>query len=421
MAAEIQPENGPVTGKQRIVALDLMRGIAVLGILLANITAFAHVDLAYYWPPALPGGANEGDKLVWLAQFVLVDGKFRGLFSILFGAGLALFVERAGRFDRAVWLQARRLFWLALFGLAHFTLLFNGDILFAYATGGLVALLFLLLDGRRLLSIGIAWALLGGGMMVLSYEGIARAELGAGNVPAEAIQYYKDFWDNRLAMAALQEQLVSTGSYWDILRYRVLGESAGLGSQFTTNLYETVPLMLMGMGFYRLGLFRPAPETPHWQGLALAAVALGLAGNLATGLFVYWHDFPPFTTQLGFFGFSLLFNVPMLAGGIPLLARWAGRSREGWLQRRLAAAGRMAFSNYVGTSLVMMLVFHGWAGGLFGTLHRVELFPVVLLGWALMLLWSQPWLARFRHGPLEYLWRCLTYWRAFPFLRREGG
>ena len=77
----------------------------------------------------------------------------------------------------------------------------------------------------------------------------------------------------------------------------------------------------------------------------------------------------------------------------------------------------MAFSNYIGGSAVMMLIFHGWAGGLWGQFHRDGLLAFVLLGWVLMLAWSKPWLERFRYGPLEWLWRCLTYGKRFPFRR----
>ncbi len=94
-----------------------------------------------------------------------------------------------------------------------------------------------------------------------------------------------------------------------------------------------------------------------------------------------------------------------------------GTRTSGWLVERISAAGRAAFTNYIGTSLVMLLVFHGWAGGLYGELGRSELYLVMFATWALMLLWSKPWLARFRFGPLEWLWRCLTYWRIFPLRR----
>ncbi|MCB2052554.1 MAG: DUF418 domain-containing protein, partial [Novosphingobium sp.] len=94
-----------------------------------------------------------------------------------------------------------------------------------------------------------------------------------------------------------------------------------------------------------------------------------------------------------------------------------GATAQGWLAERLSAAGRMAFSNYLGTSLLMMSIFHPWAGGLWGELTRPELYLVVALGWAVMLMWSKPWLARYRYGPLEWLWRCLTYWQLFPLRR----
>src|SRR5690606_37830304 len=110
----------PVGRDQRIVALDFIRGIAVLGILFPNIVAHGDAILSYFWPPNLPGGASEADKAFWLFQLVLIDGKFRGLFTLLFGAGMMLFMERAWARGATRWLQARRLAWLALFGLIHF-------------------------------------------------------------------------------------------------------------------------------------------------------------------------------------------------------------------------------------------------------------------------------------------------------------
>ena len=130
----------PVGAGERLVTLDFIRGIAVLGILFPNIVAYANPTMAYFWPKALPGGAEPFDEWVWLGQLVLIDGKFRGLFTLLFGAGMMLFIERVWARDGTRWLQARRLFWLMLFGLAHFFLLWTGDILFMYAIAGFGAL-----------------------------------------------------------------------------------------------------------------------------------------------------------------------------------------------------------------------------------------------------------------------------------------
>lgn len=409
--------SAPVASGERIVALDLVRGIAVLGILLANVTAFSHPELAYYWPPALPDGGNLADRLVWLAQYVLVDGKFRGLFTVLFGAGLVLFIERAGADIRAMGLQARRLAWLALIGLAHFFLLFPGDILFSYACGGIFALLAWQLSARQLVLIGAGWAMLGAGMQLLNYLTPILIEAGSVAGQADAVSYYQQFWQGQLLKADLQGQLLANGSYWDVLRYRVQGESELLLSYFTYAFFETIPLMMLGMGLYRGGVFSGAAAAGRWRSMAWVGVCAGLALNLAAGLFVMSRGFPPFLTQGAVFGFSGLANLPLLIGGTMLAADWASRPHPGWLAERLVQAGRMALSNYVGTSLVMVLVFQGWAGGLFGTLHRLDLLLVVLLGWALMLTFSRAWLARFAQGPLEWLWRCLTYWRLFPLRR----
>ena len=414
----------PVSGGERLVALDWLRGFAVLGILLANITVFSNNDVAYYYPDALPGGAYLSDKLAWLAQFVLVDGKMRGIFTILFGAGMVLFIEKFGATGKGYVVQIRRLALLAAFGAAHFYLLFKGDILFSYACAGFFALFAVPLTARLQLSIGIVWALAGAALQGFAYVPAAMGEAGSASFTNDLFtqQFFREFWEMQLEASRIEGEVIASGSYPDIVAYRVLSESRMLVSGFVQGFYETIPLMLIGMGLYRTGVFARGreegdEERPHWHGLALAALTLGVVLNVATGLIVFASGFPPFLTQLAFFGASQFANVFVLVGGVPLLARYAMRANGGWLGTRLVAAGRMAFSNYIGTSLVMMLVFHGWAGGLFGRLHRLELYLVVALGWLLMLAWSRPWLDRYRQGPLEWVWRCLSYGRWFPLRR----
>ncbi len=423
MQADLEPytHSGPTSRSDRLDSLDKIRGIAVLGILLANVTAFGHTNIAYYWPQALPGGGSENDQIAWLAQFVLVDGKFRGLFSILFGAGLALFIERKSELSRALVLQWRRLAWLLLFGLLHFFLLFRGDILFGYAIAGFFALLFRHMPAEKLFAIGIIWALVASGLQILNYltpaliEGSA-SEAGTG----EAVAYYSEFWQGRLVAAREQADVMAFGSYVDVLRYRVVEEAHLLVGYVTYGFFETIPLMLIGMGFYRSGMFAPSDNVFEWRWVASAALLAGITINLLVGLAVYRAGFPPYFTQLAFFGASGVGNTFILLGGTALLARWAVRDRKSWFGERLALAGRMALSNYIGTSLVMMLVFQGWAGGLYGTLGKLDMLPVVLLGWAFMITFSRIWLARYRYGPLEWLWRCLTYGRRFPLKKLES-
>lgn len=417
----------PVAENERLVALDLIRGIAVLGILVANIVGYAHPDLAYYWPGALPGGGNAADRWVWLVQFVAIDGKLRALFTMLFGAGLVLFVERLGNDGHAVAVQVRRLGWLLLAGLLHYALLFSGDILFTYACAGLIALPFLRMDGQRALVLGVIWLVVSGLFQVLAYMTPMLVEAGAADLPRQlAPSYYGDFWNEKLAEVARQMRILGGDSLGQVVRWRLVDQGQVLVQYFTWSFFETVPLILLGMGFYRCGLFSAAgsdgedPPARTWRRLwlAWAGVLLGVGLTLATGLWVLTEGFPPLLTMFVYFGAAPLTNLPLVLGGTVLLARWASRTppagQRGWLVDRLVLAGRMAFTNYVGTSLVMALVFQGWAGGLFGQLHRVDLLLVVVMGWAMMLGFSRLWLARFRYGPLEWMWRCLAYWRWFP-------
>lgn len=404
----------PVRLANRLISLDVIRGLSVLMILVANVSAFAQPDLAYYWPPAMPGGANDGDALVWLAQFVTVDGKFRGLFTILFGASMLLFLDKFENEARGTVMQLRRLAWLLLFGLAHFFLLFRGDILFSYAVAGMVALFFTRMSGDRLLALGLIWATIGGILSSLDYLTPALIEAGSEPAVEGAISYYREYWAEQQLEAQLQQALIGNGTYWNIFSYHWQSGPGLLTSYVIYCFFETIPLALMGMGLFRLGVFAAPEEGASWHRLAMAGVATSLLLNLAMGLHVMQDGFPPYQTQLVFFGLTGVTNLPFLLGAPVLLAHWAWAARESWLAERLALAGRMAFTNYLGTSLVMVLVFQGWAGGLFGQMHRVEMLAAVGLGWALMITGSRLWLARYRQGPLEWLWRCLSYRTLFP-------
>src|SRR5690606_2161812 len=409
----------PVASDERIVSLDFIRGIAVLGILFANIVAFGHPMLAYFWPEALPGGGTEADGWVWLFQFTFIDGKFRGLFTLLFGAGIYLFMERAWARGATWRLQARRLLWLLLFGAAHFYFLFVGDILFLYAVSGLIALPMLRWSAQSQLWTGLVWYLLGALALTgtLGMQAALESNPEARAMPAAGWSQMIAAWREQVDEAAAETAVLTAGSYGDVLAYRVAEQSDQLAIGAAMSLFETVPLILLGMALYRLGFFSGALHPAGMRRWGWAGLLGGALVTLALGWWGVASDFPPFLTQFLFNGASAFPRLAMTLGIAALLVLWAPRAAEGWLGSRFVAAGRMAFSNYVGTSLVMMLVFQGWAGGLYGELGRASLFPVVLFGWVLMLAWSRPWLRHFRYGPLEWLWRCLTYGRTFPFRR----
>ncbi|MBO9519246.1 MAG: DUF418 domain-containing protein [Porphyrobacter sp.] len=407
----------PISAAERIVALDFIRGIAVLGILFPNIVAYGHPMLAYYWPEALPGGSTAFDRYVWLFQFVLIDGKLRGVFTLLFGAGLILFLDRTSARGGSADLQIRRLAWLGVFGIAHTFLIWTGDILLLYALAGFGALLMTGWDARTQFRIGVAW-FLAGALIFSAAIGTAVVAEGIPTMPdptplsyEQAQQGAADFVKD----ANEETDVTQVGDWPGLVAWRVAEEGPGLPFELLFfALVETIPLMLIGMALYRMGLFEGHLDRARLRRWGWIGLVGGAVLTLPVGLWVMWAGFPILLTQFAFNGLSAFLHLPMVLGLTVLLSLWAGTAAKGWLGSRIVAAGRMAFSNYLGGSILMMFVFQGWAGGLFGQLHRIGLLPFVVLAWVLMLAWSKPWLARFRYGPLEWLWRCLTYWQLMP-------
>jgi len=172
----------------------------------------------------------------------------------------------------------------------------------------------------------------------------------------------------------------------------------------------------MGMALYRAGLFDGRIDRRTQRRWGWWGVGAGTLLTLALGLWTLADGLSYTGTMFAHLGGSALTRLPVVLGLAALLALW-GPAACGWLGSRVTAAGRMAFSNYLGTSLVMLVVFQPWGLDQFGALDRPRLYLVVAACWVIMLAWSKPWLARFRYGPLEWLWRCLTYGRLVALRR----
>ncbi len=406
----------PVAATERIDTLDFIRGLAVMGILAANIVAFGQPMDAYTYPTAFKTDPGDPGGWMWIAQFILIDGKMRGLFTLLFGAGLYLFMEKAWAKGATRSLQAWRLVILGLFGMIHFFFIWPGDILFYYALFGLVALACLRWAAKTQLWVGLGGYILG----VLFNAGLVMPWLivdtsfgeSSPDMLAERANMIAEA-EATLARSDVPNAAIASGDYVTLVAHRLTEQwSEPLMSSLLFG-WETLPLMLIGMALYRFGFFSGAFERGklvRWGWIGL--MAGGLA-HLAIGLVVRAHDFSYYAGLAGFFGLSMLPRLWMVLGLAALLVAWAP-SATGWLGERVRAAGRAAFTNYLGTSVVMMFVFHGWALGLFGQLNRPQLYLVVALAWVVMLAWSKPWLERYRYGPLEWLWRCMTYRTLFP-------
>lgn len=404
------------TSSDRILTLDVIRGIAVMGIFSVNIVGMAMIQSAYFYPPDF--GFDAGyDKAMWTLNSIFVDGRFRSLFSILFGASMIVVIERAVAAGKKGWqVHYPRMIVLLLFGLAHYYLLWRGDILALYALCGVIVLVAIDWTWVQQLGAGLTAYFVGSiyHIGVLGPLWVAN-ETALGRSPefAELADSTRAFIEIQLADGEREAAIAARGSWFDYVRHAAEDHTWNWWDVFLSSAPETIALMLIGMALYRAGLFdgrlsRRSQAIWGWVG-----VTVGIALTVPIGLWV-WHDGFTFTgTALASHGLQSVTRLPMILGLAALLALY-GPYATGWLGSRITAAGRAAFTNYIGTSLIMLAVFQGWGLGLFGTLSRGQLYLVAIAGTVLMLSWSQPWLSRFRYGPLEWLWRCLTYRRVFP-------
>lgn len=398
----------------RLVALDFVRGVAILGILLLNIVGFAWPEIVYVSPRAPTAPVSIADDWTWLTIFVLADGKFRGLFSLLFGASMLLFVERAEASGRdGATLQRRRLGWLALFGLAHFFLLWWGDILFLYAVCGFLALPMRAWSPRKLTATGLTIYTVGVLVMGSLTASGAAPWLGlsetSGESPAEMFERHGD---------EARAEIAATLAPWsDHVAHMVRDAWTDPLLTVSYSWFETIPLILIGMALFKSGLFAGSWNADRLRRWSWRGIGGGLVLTLPFAWWLWREQFALALTLFVWLGPAALGRLASTVGYATLGVILARRFSTSALGERLVACGRMAFSNYIATSLVMTFVFHGWGLGLYARYGRSELMGFVALGWALMLAWSKPWLARFRFGPLEWLWRSLTYGRVAPLRR----
>ena len=405
---------------RRIVTLDVIRGIAVMGIFSVNVVAFAFIFPAYMNPSAA-GGHHGIDLATWFANFVLIDGKMRGLFSILFGASTLLVIERAiaeGRSGASV--HFRRMFVLALFGLAHFYFIWFGDILFLYAAIGMLAYLFVRKPPKSLLIWAAALFLLNAAMMAAScaYFRSADAEAhSADATPNEIRAWNKSVaWGRQSDEKTARDIAIHRGSAVDRAEHML---SERTFEPFGSLIFfgpETLALMLLGMAGYKSGYLTGDWSDRRYRSIAFWSLSIGAVASAAIA-YTTWRS--NFYLPLVFFNIvvaQLPFRIMMALGYAALIILMFREAS--WIRDRFAAVGRAAFTNYLGTSIIAALIFYGDGLGLYHRVSRFEAWLAVPLVWLLMLAWSKPWLDRFRYGPLEWAWRSLARWELQPMRKR---
>ncbi|MGR4862518.1 DUF418 domain-containing protein [Caulobacter sp. LARHSG274] len=395
--------------KDRIVLLDSLRGLAILGILLCNIPLAAVIENVAMSLTLWPLGQKPASVAVWLVTQVFFQQKFYTLFGMLFGASILLVGGEGGDRDRTT-ILVRRLVSLLVIGLIHGFLIWQGDVLTYYALVGLVAMWARSWPAGRLLKAGIglhlalsAWS--GWQILQAAAAGAAARQLRVPPAPAQnahdVAQYAGTFaqslaqnaHDNGAFMLRVWTELPPS---WPLL---------------------VLALMLIGMGLHKLGVLGGQASANAYR--ALAAVGLGTlaVAGFAVVLYAVTPDHPRGLRMLSRWIQSA--TAPAVSLGYLGLLALAARSRI-WkaIPAVLAPVGQMAFSNYLTQSILMTAIFYGGRGpGLFGKVDRPVLALIVVVIWTAQILWSRWWMARFTMGPLEWLWR-LAYRGPMP-LRRE--
>jgi uncharacterized protein len=410
------------TSPDRIVSLDLIRGIAVMGIFSVNVVGMAMIESAYFYPPDY-GFDSPGDRVMWAANFILVDGKFRSLFSILFGASMVLVIERAVAAGKAGWkVHYARMAVLLLFGLAHFYFLWWGDILANYALVGMIAFVFWKLKPRLLLL--AAFVALALNYAPNLYFGSQRmAEFEAMRAPGAAAEQRAELEREMSGLRSTDEEIAEDARAHSTIAAHLemtTGEERRFEPFQSVPGYglETLGLMLLGMAGYKTGFLTGAWSRRRY--VQVAAICVG-ASLLYFGIGT-WRilasDFDPFV----FFPWNQIWSGPLhpiAAIGYAALVILLLGGRRTAIGDRIAAVGRAAFTNYLGATVIGTTLFFDHGFGLYGELSRGEAWLMVPAVWALMLLWSKPWLDRYRYGPFEWAWRSLARWKWEPIRRME--
>ncbi len=423
----------PVQEVQRITSLDVIRGFALLGILLMNIHGmglpFAYAD------PTIAGGSEGSNLQVWMMNNLFFEGTMRGLFTVIYGASAVLLLNKLENRDASLGaadIYYRRVMWLLLFGLIHaYVLLWWGEILYSYALFG-----FLLFPLRKTAP---KW-LLTAAMVLISF-----------GIFLDVADYYE--MDRIYKEGPVLEQLVNTGTelnleqettweaYQEALEKHPKEEIAGdvkvkssgtygeifkafipvnrfMQSKFTYRYdpWDLLSFMLLGMAFFKWGILQNQRSTGFYLLMTVLGYGLGVLVNYYESLIeieANWDSLAQARAHQSYHVGRLLITLGHI-GAVMLMVRWRVLS---FLQKAVAAVGRMALTNYVMHSVIAAFVFYGFGWGLYGQLERYELYYVVFSVWILQLITSPLWLRYFHFGPLEWVWRSLTYKKRQTFRR----
>ena len=383
----------------RIHSLDLLRGFAVLGILIMNITNFSHVNVAYM-NPTIGAGLEGYNQYFHAFNYIFADTRFMSIFSILFGAGVVLFTNNAeSKGKRAGVLHFKRMFWLLLFGIVHAYLIWEGDILVTYAICGCLIFLLRKKTIQALLILTIILFIVPITFNLMTYYGLTMDELES------TFAFFHPSYEQ-----IATEIKIMQGSFIEQMPIRL--ENAIEFQTFVfliETFWRTTSLMLLGMILYRKGVLSADKSISYYNKMILIGFGIGLIVSLMGLNQSYNSEWSgAYVMSIGA-NYKIVSGLFMAKGYIGFVIWCFKKGIFKRLQNRLQATGRMAFTNYIGMSIICTLIFNGHGLGLYGTLDRLQQFLIVGAIWVLILIVSPLVLKKYRFGPLEWLWRKLTY------------
>jgi uncharacterized protein len=424
---------GPVRAEERISSLDVIRGFALLGILLMNIVGFGLASA--YDDPTNSGGATGINLWVWITMHILAEGKMRCLFSMVFGAGVVLLTNRAeqrGAVNGADIFYRRNL-WLMGAGILHAFLLWQGEILYPYALCALALYPFRHMAAKHLIAIGVAMLVIIAGFNLASaFEmkqtiadgtaAIALQKSGA-KLTEEQSDALKKWEEVRKNAKPTSEEVEKTNQKWrggiiDVLKVRSVSvwhwHSLAYYHYYQLDLFS---MMFLGMALFKLGVFSGTQSVRFYTIMAAVGYVIGLSLNSYTA---YTRVVNNFDIVVNIYT-TLTYDIGRLSialAHVAVLILFVKLGVMRWLTNSLGAIGQTALSNYLTHSIVCSTIFCGYGFGMYGRLQRYELYYVVAGLWIFQMIVSPIWLRHFYFGPAEWAWRSLTYWQKQPMRKQ---
>jgi len=414
----------------RIQSLDIMRGIVLLGILLMNINGMG-LSKAYD-NPTVSGGATSWDLYTWITTNMFFEGTMRSLFSLLFGVGMFVLLDRLekkGAGIEAANIYFRRLTWLLVFGLIHsYLLLWVGEILYNYALMGFLLFSFrkmapkkLILISALLISIGTLWEFsrYNDDLKLVEQVAVAKQYKLKGKELTKELKEASDKWEKieyeKSPEAIKENETNMHKGYFDIVAFLApINTHSNENDPYRYDVWDVLSMMLLGIALFKLNILSAEKSFTFYGLMALLSYGIGLIIN-------YYEINLILKSNFSYMGFSksyltyYLGKTTVAMGHVASIMILCKLPILNWLKQSLAAVGKMALTNYVMHSVFAIFIFTGVGFGMFGKLQRHELLYVVFSIWIFQMIMSPIWLKYYQFGPLEWIWRNLSYQKKHAF------